>query len=54
MVSFPGSPTVLADDEFESPRSGVTNGARLETHPYLKVGRKGRLKHGPWLVLRGF
>jgi transcription antitermination factor NusG len=46
-VSFGGRPAALEDDEIESLRGGVANGARVEPHPYLTVGRKVRVKHGP-------
>jgi transcription antitermination factor NusG len=46
-VCFSGRPAALEDDEIESLRFGVANGARAEPHPYLTVGRKVRVKHGP-------
>jgi transcription antitermination factor NusG len=46
-VSFGGRPAALPEDEIESLRSGVANGAHVEPHPYLTVGRKVRVKHGP-------
>jgi transcription antitermination factor NusG len=46
-VGFGGCPAALEDDEIESLRSGVAHGARVEPHPYLRVGRKILVKRGP-------
>src|SRR5712691_8918923 len=37
----------LEDDEIELLLSGVANGARVEPHPYLKLGRRVRVRSGP-------
>lgn len=46
-VSFGGRPAPLEDAEIESLRNGIVNGVRAEPHPYLKIGRRVRVKHGP-------
>src|SRR5882724_3545124 len=46
-VCFNGHPAALEDCEIESLRNGVANGMSVEPHPYLKVGRKVRVKYGP-------
>jgi transcription antitermination factor NusG len=50
LVSFNRQPYPLANDEIESLRSGIENALRFEPHPYLNVGCRVRIKHGP---LRG-
>ena len=44
---FQRASAALEDDEIESLRRGVANGARVEPHPYQTVGRRVRVKHGP-------
>jgi len=46
-VTFGNSPAAIASSEIESLRSGIANGMCLEPHPYLKVGRRVRIKQGP-------
>lgn len=46
-VNFNGSPAVVPDSEIELLRHGLTSGARVEPHPYLKVGRRVLVKYGP-------
>jgi transcription antitermination factor NusG len=46
-ICFDGRPAALGDDEIDSLRRGVAKGARVEPHPYLTLGRKVRVKHGP-------
>src|SRR5437879_7959122 len=40
LVSFGGVPVPLSDAELEALRKGLSCRARLEPHPYLKVGRR--------------
>ena len=47
LVCFSGHPAPLEDDEIELLLSGVANGARVEPHPYLKLGRRVRVRSGP-------
>jgi transcription antitermination factor NusG len=46
-VSFQGEPAALQDSEIEALSKGLINGVRAEPHPYLKVGRRVRVKRGP-------
>jgi len=46
-VGFSGKPARLENSEIESLRSGVVNGMQAEPHPFLKVGQRVRVKHGP-------
>ncbi len=46
-VSFGGRPAPVENAHIESLRSSIVNGVRAEPHPYLKIGRRVRVKHGP-------
>jgi len=52
-VSFGGRPAPVDNAEIESLRSGIGNGIRAEPHPYLKIGRRVRVKHGPMAGTEG-
>lgn len=46
-VSFNGKPATLAASDIEALRNGLTKGVRAEHHPYLTVGRRVKVIHGP-------
>jgi transcription antitermination factor NusG len=46
-VSFSGRPLPLPQGEMEALMNGLRSGVRAEPHPYLTVGRRVRVKHGP-------
>ena len=46
-VSFNGHPAPLPDTEIEALMNALESGVRAEPHPYLKVGRRVRVKYGP-------
>lgn len=46
-VSFSGQPAALPEGEIEILREGLKRGIHAEPHPYLKVGRRVRVKYGP-------
>ncbi len=52
-VSFGGRPAPVDNAQIESLRSGIGNGVRAEPHPYLKIGRRVRVKHGPMAGTEG-
>ncbi|HXM63361.1 MAG TPA: UpxY family transcription antiterminator [Terriglobales bacterium] len=52
-VSFNGHPAPLPDSEIEALNSGLAGGVRAEPHPYLKVGRRVRVKYGPLAGAQG-
>ncbi len=54
LVTFNGRPVPLGDNEIESLRNGIANGVSPEPHPYLKVGRRVRVKYGPLAGVEGF
>jgi transcription antitermination factor NusG len=53
IVSFSGKPAPLPENEIEALRSGLTRNAWLEPHPYLKVGRRVRVRSGPMAGVDG-
>ena len=54
LVTFNGRPAPLEDSEIESLRCGIANGIWPEPHPYLKAGRRVRVKYGPLAGVEGF
>jgi transcription antitermination factor NusG len=53
LVGFNGAPTALGDEEVESLRSALTQGVRVEPHPYLTAGRRVRIVAGALLGYEG-
>lgn len=53
LVGFGGTPTALPHGEIDALRAGLVSGVRAEPHPYLNVGRRVRVKHGPLAGLDG-
>jgi transcription termination/antitermination protein NusG len=53
LVGFGGVPTPLPADEIDLLRAGLDCGVRAEPHPYLNVGRRARIQHGPLAGLEG-
>jgi len=53
LVGFGGTPAALPDSEIESLRAGLEGGVRVEPHPYLRVGRRVRVKAGPMVGMQG-
>jgi len=47
IVGFNGEPTALPEQEIVSLRDGLASQLRAEPHPYLKVGRRVRVRRGP-------
>ena len=52
-VSFAGKPAPLPHGDIESLRNGLAGGLRAEPHPYLKVGKRVRVRGGPFAGLEG-
>ena len=52
-VSFNGRPAPLNDDEIESLKRAMVAGVVAEPHPYLKIGRRVRIKRGPLAGMEG-
>jgi len=53
IVSFDGKPAPIRDDEIEALRRGTSSTTNLEPHPYLKVGRRVRVRSGPLSGVEG-
>jgi transcription antitermination factor NusG len=53
LVSFSGEPVPLDDSEINILRQGLTGKLKAEPHPYLKIGQKILVKHGPLSGLEG-
>lgn len=53
LVGFGGVPTPLPKEELATLRAGLASGLRTEPHPYIRVGRRMRIKEGPLAGLEG-
>lgn len=53
LVTFNGQPAALPEDEIETLRNRLAGSRTLEPHPYLRVGRRVRVRSGPLLGLEG-
>ena len=52
-VSFNGQPAILPQQDIDALRNGLEGGLVAEPHPYLQVGRRVRVKHGPLSGIEG-
>ena len=52
LVSFNGQPAVVSAEEIEVLRDRLS-GASIEPHPYLRTGRRVRVRHGAMAGLEG-
>ena len=48
LVGFNGQLSALPDEEIEGLKKGLARGVRAEPHPFLTVGRRVRMKSGPF------
>jgi transcription antitermination factor NusG len=46
-VTFNGRPVPMPQGEMDALMNGLRSGVRAEPHPYLTVGRRVSVKHGP-------
>jgi transcription antitermination factor NusG len=53
LVGFNGIPTPLNEGEMEAMRNGLNRKLHAEPHPFLTVGRRVRIKSGPFAGLQG-
>lgn len=53
LVSFNGQPALLPEQEIDALRKGLENRIYAEPHPYLRVGRRVRVMHGPMAGIEG-
>jgi transcription antitermination factor NusG len=52
-VSFNGNPAALPETEIEALKAALERGIEAAPHPYVKVGRRVRIKSGPLEGLEG-
>lgn len=53
LVSFNGKPAMLPDAEIEALQARLSNDIRVEPHPYLRTGRRVRVRSGAMQGLEG-
>jgi transcription antitermination factor NusG len=53
LVSFNGQPATLPEHDIETLRKGLDLQIYAEPHPYLRVGRRVRVVHGPMAGTEG-
>jgi len=53
LVSFNGKPAVLPDAEIEALQARLSGDVRVEPHPYLRTGRRVRVRSGAMQGLEG-
>ena len=53
LVSFNGQPAPLPEEEIESLRQRLSGVRGVEPHPYLRVGRRVRVRSGPLAGMEG-
>lgn len=53
LVGFDGYPAALPEQEIEALRRGLAHQLRAEPHPFLRVGRRVRVRSGPLQGLEG-
>ncbi len=53
LVCFNGRPAAIAAEEIEALRSRLSRGQKIEPHPYLRTGRRVRVRSGPMEGLEG-
>jgi transcription antitermination factor NusG len=53
IVSFDGKPVAIRDNEIEALRQGLSRTTNSEPHPYLKVGKRVRVRSGPLSCMEG-
>jgi transcription antitermination factor NusG len=52
-VQFSTQPAVLPASDIEALRNGLAQGLHAEHHPYLSIGRRVKVVHGPLAGARG-
>jgi transcription antitermination factor NusG len=53
LVGFAGRPSPVPEEEFAKIRGFLKQGLRAEPHPYLKLGRRVRVRSGPLEGMEG-
>jgi transcription antitermination factor NusG len=53
IVSFGNTPAIVPEEEINAIRLAFASTQRVEPHPFLKEGQKGRVKSGPLSGIEG-
>lgn len=53
LVGFAGRPEALPSAEIETLREALSSAARVEPHPFLRIGRRVRVNRGPFQGMEG-
>ncbi len=53
LVSFNGQPAVVPAEQIEALQDRLSGARNIEPHPYLRTGRRVRVKHGAMAGLEG-
>jgi transcription antitermination factor NusG len=53
LVGFNGMPAPLPEEEIQALKAALADGVRAKPHPFLKLGRRVRVKMGPLSGLEG-
>ena len=53
LVSIAGQPAVLSDEDVERLLACALRPGDVEPHPYLRIGHRVRVKHGPFVGWEG-
>ncbi len=53
LVSFNGQPAIVPAREIDALQRRLLDGVKFEPHPYLKIGRRVRVRRGPMEGLEG-
>ena len=53
LVSVAGNPARLGEEEIEKMRACGEHASMVEPHPFLRIGHRVRVKHGPFARLGG-
>lgn len=53
IVTFDGKPAPVADCEIQALRQGLSCASDVKPHPYLKVGKRVRVRSGPFAGMQG-
>lgn len=53
IVGFDGKPAPIHESEIDALRQGLSRKSRFEPHPYLKIGRRVRVRSGPLAGMEG-
>jgi transcription antitermination factor NusG len=53
LVSVAGKPAIVSEEDVECLRTCLSRPSDIEPHPYLRIGQRVRVKHGPFAGYEG-